>query len=198
DSATDRPRAGVGRPPVETAREGVDSASLMQSAQQNAVPGRSRARLVATLALVASLLCAALLLAGQTVRSMLRLEAASGAQRGGAGLAGGLPALGAIAGGAAPADDSRAMLDLSRRIGTVYRYRLHLPDGTVGASGGFPAGSATPAPIGEREPRATAAMLAGQSFVRLVEGDGFREPGLRAEVFVPIRQGDRLLALAEV
>src|SRR5690606_19251316 len=80
----------------------------------------------------------------------------------------------------------------------VYRYRLHTPEGVAGASGGYPAGTPPAARIGEREPRAMAAMHEGKTFVRLVQGDGIREPALRAEAFVPISQGGRVLALAEI
>jgi diguanylate cyclase (GGDEF)-like protein len=170
----------------------------MQSVHETPTPGRARARTLATLALVGSLLGAAVLLAGQTVRSMIRVEAESSAQRWAAEIGRALPDLEVLAGGAAPAEGSRALLDLSRRLGAIYRWRLHSPDGVVGASGGYPAGTPAPTPIAQREPRAMAAMQAGASFVRLVEGDGIREPTLRAEAFVPISQGGRVLALAEI
>src|SRR5690606_29959061 len=121
-----------------------------------------------TLALVGALLGAAVLLAGQTVRSMVQLEAESSAQRWSAELARAVPDIEALAGGAVPADESRALLDLSRRLGAVYRYRLHTPEGVAGASGGHPAGTPPAARIGEREPRAMAAMHEGKTFVRLV------------------------------
>jgi len=170
----------------------------MQSVHDMPMPGRARARTLATLALVGSLLGAAVLLAGQTVRSMVMAEAVSGAERWAAEVGRALPDLEALAGGQAPAEASRALLDLSRRLGPVYRWRLHTPDGTAGASGGHPAGSPAPAPLAVREPRAMAALRAGESLVRLVEGDGIREPSLRAEAFVPIRQGERVAALAEI
>src|SRR5690606_25866566 len=189
---------GVGRPRVEPPREADDSACLMQSVHDMPMPGRARARTLATLALVGSLLGAAVLLAGQTVRSMVMAEAVSGAERWAAEVGRALPDLEALAGGQAPAEASRALLDLSRRLGPVYRWRLHTPDGTAGASGGHPAGSPAPAPLAVREPRAMAALRAGESLVRLVEGDGIREPSLRAEAFVPIRQGERVAAPAEI
>jgi len=170
----------------------------MPSVLDISMPGGSRARAIATLVLVGAVLCAAMLLAGQTVRSMLRLEAESSAGRWAAELARALPDIEAIAGGAAPAEESRALLDLSRRLGAVYRYRLHAPDGSAGLSGGFAPGTVPAAAIGEREPKALAAMLAGRTVVRLAEGDGIREPTLRAEAFVPILQGGRVLALAEI
>src|SRR5690606_28240418 len=174
NGAIDRPRGGVGRPRVEPPREAADSACLMQSVHETPTPGRARARTLATLALVGSLLGAAVLLAGQTVRSMIRVEAESSAQRWAAEIGRALPDLEVLAGGAAPAEGSRALLDLSRRLGAIYRWRLHSPDGVVGASGGYPAGTPAPTPIAQREPRAMAAMQAGASFVRLVEGDGIQ------------------------
>ncbi|MFA7504601.1 MAG: bifunctional diguanylate cyclase/phosphodiesterase [Burkholderiaceae bacterium] len=162
------------------------------------MPGRTRARTAAILVLVAALLCAVILLAGQTVRSMLRLEAESNAQRWTAELVQVLPDIEAVAGGAAPTDESRALLELSRRLGAVYRYRLHAPDGAVGTSGGFPPVDGPMPALTEREPRAMAAMREGRTFVRLVEGDGIREPTLRAQTFVPIRQDERTLAIAEI
>src|SRR5690606_41625076 len=101
--AAARPGGGFGRPRAGPPREAGDSACLMQSVHDMPMPGRARARTLATLALVGSLLGAGVLLAGQTVRSMVMAEAVSGAERWAAEVGRALPDLEALAGGQAPA-----------------------------------------------------------------------------------------------
>lgn len=151
-------------------------------------------------AVVGALLGATVLLAGQTVHSLLRLEAEASARQWSTELARAVPDLAAVVRGVPPLDESRQLLDLSRRFGAVYRFRLYTPDGVMGASSGYPETDGEPAALAERAPRALGAVRMGETVVRLIQGDGVRAPKLRAAVFEPIHEAgqDKLLALAEL
>ncbi|MBZ8133557.1 bifunctional diguanylate cyclase/phosphodiesterase [Afifella sp. IM 167] len=141
---------------------------------------------------------AALHIGSETVKEGLRLNAETSAKAWARYLSRNVPDLAEIARGAAPSAASLEAIAMAKSAGSVFRFRVYAPDGTLefilDEQG---PGQDTPASLRAHNPAAAGIALRGELAVQVEEGTAPDEPAYFAEVYLPIMKDGSLVAVVE-
>jgi len=163
------------------------------------LPNKIERNIAIVVLMGAFVIAASVALTRSTLDSAIEKDATIMAQGWADYLARTLPDIEAIAEGAAPSMESSRVLNLSREVGSVFRYKIFSRSGQLALISDDPEYVLSRnADLGDHNPTAAGVVATGVPYVKIQQGDGQSRPLHYGEAYVPLVRGGRTVATVEV